>query len=406
MMVEILVNKAIRQKIIGNYCINKKLLSDTVRRFTEPPYDGSIFLHIHPILSVFLYFPAKRGRCLLSGILWLFLFPAYGQEEAKADMLYKKDGSTVACIIQDVLDQKIQYKTLENADGPVYNILKEDVVLAMKPSGQYLIPSNPAAQWVQASSPDIHKIITKEHQIIPATFVEIQGDKINYQENKSGEKSSLGKDELLAVIRKDGSNTLFAPADKVVAAFTQLGEMNTFSSTEVREKLKLDKNDYEMFTQKALQKAEDLGLYLTLLCSKQEDDFNKRKAEENALKLFIHDSTWVEVSSMYKKEKDRYRIRQYLQRIRLLDYDQIELTWRNIDYITKLRLGTDGRYYGIITVQQLFRGIKDNKVVYQDVTQKDIEVVLATYKREKEGKTETAWDVFLSDIGVQQTKAE
>ncbi len=338
--------------------------------------------------------------------LWLFCGQVHAQDEYQADVLYKNDGEILSCVISGVMDNKIQYKVLDNVDGPVYNILKEDVVLAFKNNGSYLIPSNPTAQWVQAASADIHKIITKENQVIPATFIDIQADEVTFQENNSGENSSLSKDELLAVIQKDGSHTLFAEPAKVVAAFSQLGDMNTFSSTEVREKLNMDEIDYEMFTQKALQKAEDLGWYLSELCNKKVDAFDKKKAEENAIKLFIHDSTWVEVSSLNRKEKDRYRIRQYLQRIRLLEYDQVELTWRNINYITKLRLAPDGNYYGTITVQQLFRGIIDGKVQYQDVTQKDIEVVLTAYKLEKEGKTETAWDVFLSDIGVQQTKAE
>ena len=356
-------------------------------------------------LTVHMNIPKKQVY-IFFGLMWVLFFSAQAQDELQHDVLYKNDGEEVTCIIADVLDNKIQYKVIENVEGPVYNILKEDVVLAFKHTGEYLIPSNPAAQWVQASSADIHKIITKENQVLPVTFIDIQGDKINFQENNSGENSSMSKDEVLAVIEKDGSHILFDAPDKVVAAFSQLGDMNTYSSTEVREKLKMDEIDYEMFTQKALQKAEDLGWYLSELCNKKVDAFDKKKAEENAIKLFIHDSTWVEVSSLYKEEKDRYSIRQYLQRIRLLQYDQVELTWRNINYITKLRLAPDGNYYGTITVQQLFRGIVDGKVQYQDVTQKDIEVVLTAYKLEKEGKTETAWDVFLSDIGVQQTKAE
>jgi hypothetical protein len=348
----------------------------------------------------------KKELYIFSGLFWLLFAPAHAQEEAQTDMLYENNGSPVACIITEIVDDKIKFKKIDNVEGPVHNVLKKDVMLAFKHTGEYLIPSNPEAQWVQASSPDIFKIITKEHQILPTTFIDIQGDKINFQESNSNKNSSVSKEEVLAVIEKDGGHILFAPPDKVVAAFTQLGDMNTFSSTEVREKLKLDEIDYEMFTQKALQKAEDLGWYLSELCNKKVDAFDKKKAEENAIKLFIHDSTWVEVSSLNNKEKDRYRIRQYLQRIRLLQYDQVELTWRNINYITQLRLAPDGNYYGTITVQQLFRGIVDGKVQYQDVTQKDIEVVLTAYKLEKEGKTETAWDVFLSDIGVQQTKAE
>jgi len=338
------------------------------------------------------------------GLLWLLFGTAHAQEEYQADVLYKKDGEVLSCIIAEVMDSKIQYKIFDNVEGPVYNILKEDVVLAFKNNGSYFIPSNPAAQWVQAASTDVSKIVTKDHQILPATFVEVQGDNINYQEENSGENESITQSEVLAIIRKDGSHQLFDEPKTVATAFDQLGEMNTYSSIAVRDKLKMNENDYKEFTQKALFKAENLGDYFAILCSKTEDDISKRSAENSAKELFVNDSTnWVEVSSLNRKEKDQYRVRDYLKRIRLLDYDEVKLTWRNINYITKLKLGSDGNYYGVITVQQTFRGFRDGKLVYQDVTQKDIEVQVTTIEVEKEGKTEIAWDVFLSNIGVQQT---
>ncbi len=329
---------------------------------------------------------------------------AWAQEIPKHDMLYKKDGDGVGCMIQEVLDDRMKYKLADNPDGPVYNILKSDVLLAIKSDGSFLVPANPASQWVQACSQDFHKIITTESQVIPAKFVDSSGDQVKFQEATADKENILGKKEVLAIAYKTGEISLLAPPKEAAAGLGKVASFNTFSSKAVRDQLKLDKVDYEYFTQLALDKADKLGFYLSELCNKKADDFDKKASEENAIKLFKHDSTWVTVSSLNKEEHQRYRIREYLRRIRMLAYDQVELQWRNIDYITKLRLGPDGNYYGIITIQQLFRGFIDGKVQYQDVTQKDIEVMLTTYKVEKNGKEELIWDVFLSDIGVQQTK--
>jgi transcriptional antiterminator Rof (Rho-off) len=155
-----------------------------------------------------------------------------------------------------------------------------------------------------------------------------------------------------------------------------------------------------------LKRTEDLGNYLKIITDKEEDEMDQVDAIELACLLFINsgDSSYVEVSSLHRDEKRQYLVREYLNRIRLLKYDRVELSWTDISYISKLRKGEDGNYYGVITFQQLFRGFIDGKIEYQDVTQKDIEVVLTTYEEQVRGMTIFHWDVFLSNIGVQETK--
>jgi hypothetical protein len=84
----------------------------------------------------------------------------------------------------------------------------------------------------------------------------------------------------------------------------------------------------------------------------------------------------------------------------------VEIEWTNVQYVSKLRKGPDGNYYGIITFEQTFKGYSgDNQLQYSDVTRKNIEVVLKTYNRNVEGKSVPTWDVFLSEIKVISTKA-
>ncbi len=158
--------------------------------------------------------------------------------------------------------------------------------------------------------------------------------------------------------------------------------------------------DFEMFKRKSLQKVEDLGAYISIIADKNTEWQESNKAIDLACTLFVNEEANVEVSSKGSPEKTKYKIRPYLNRIKLLKYDRVEVSWTNISYVSDLRKGVDGNYYGVITLQQVFTGFIEGKVAYTDVTKKNIEVVLKGYEKLVEGKTIGLWDVFLSDIGV------
>ena len=196
-----------------------------------------------------------------------------------------------------------------------------------------------------------------------------------------------------------------ASASKAIPDTTQVlatGILRT--SQAVRQELELDRVDYEEYAAKAINKAEYLGYYLDLLCNRNLDIYDKDQAIANALQLFVHDSTRVQVSSVTRDQTTAYKIKDYLKRLSLLNYDKVELLWRNLQYITKFRLAPDGNYYGTITVEQLFRGFRDGRPVYEDITQKDVEIVLGNFQKEESGTVTSAWDVLLSDIGVEETR--
>jgi hypothetical protein len=158
------------------------------------------------------------------------------------------------------------------------------------------------------------------------------------------------------------------------------------------------------FEKLAEVKANDFGKYLRIISNKEEDEEDKLYAIEAATKLFISDSVKIEVSSVNREEKRQFTVPEYLNRLRILPYDKVELIWMRAQLVSQLRPGQDGKYYGVIAAQQLFRGYLDNEIAYQDVTDKNIEVVLTRYEIFDEGVRKQKWDVFLSDIGVQQTR--
>ena len=194
------------------------------------------------------------------------------------------------------------------------------------------------------------------------------------------------------------STTALADTTQALAA----GVLRT--SQAVHKELELDRVDYVEYAAKAINKAEYLGYYLDLLCNRNLDIYDKDQAIANALQLFVHDSTRVQVSSVTRDQTTAYKIKDYLKRLSLLNYDKVELLWRNLQYVTKFRLAPDGNYYGTITVEQLFRGFRDGRPVYEDITQKDVEIVLGNFRKEESGTVTSAWDVLLSDIGVEETR--
>jgi hypothetical protein len=159
------------------------------------------------------------------------------------------------------------------------------------------------------------------------------------------------------------------------------------------------------YEKKALDKTQDLKKYLALLCDRSIDWVEANKAIDLAVDLFVNEDAIVETSSVNNQSITRFKVRDYLKRIKLIQYDRVQIEWANVHYVSKLRKGVDGNYYGTITFEQTFRGYVENKLVYGDVTRKNVEIILKTYNRNVEGKSVPTWDVFLSQIKVVTTKA-
>jgi hypothetical protein len=158
------------------------------------------------------------------------------------------------------------------------------------------------------------------------------------------------------------------------------------------------------YQSKALQKVYELENYLVKIGNKQTNAIDARNATDLAVSLFTSEDRTVEVSSTKRTTKNFYRIREYLNRMRTMPYDNVRVSWSNISYISNLRKGMDGNYYGIISFDQYFEGIKDGKVTYRDQTRKNVEVVLKSQNIYRNGESIPYWDVFLSDIGVVSTQ--
>lgn len=235
---------------------------------------------------------------------------------------------------------------------------------------------------------------------------------------------------IAAIIYKTGDHTFYRDPVKVAEALsnfrTDITAMVAKDAEALAEKKRKDQQnsggesapnktpDYsallgsvskEEFADKALQKTHQLSEYIKLICNRQSATEDIIKATSQALVLFASEQARVEVSSVTRRNLKVYKIKEYLAHIKLTQYDKVEIEWNKVQYVNEVKKGPDGNYYGTVTFEQVFRGYKDGRLAYHDITLKKISVMLKGYEKNVEGKVLSTWDVLLSDIGVTSTES-
>ena len=157
------------------------------------------------------------------------------------------------------------------------------------------------------------------------------------------------------------------------------------------------------FKKKALAKIKEFQGCLYILCDKQSGNVALDNAVDQATGLFV-DGAIIEVSSVHSDEKKHLRVRDFLEKFRNLHYERIVITFSHVDYVSNIRKGADGKYYGLVSFEQTFRAYRDGRLVYEDETKKTTEVQLIVYERNLRGNAIQQWDVMLSDVEVLGTK--
>jgi hypothetical protein len=165
-----------------------------------------------------------------------------------------------------------------------------------------------------------------------------------------------------------------------------------------------------------------LGSYISTIGNKDANIDDRINAKQFANDLFVdavHDpksenstrSPRFQVSRIYKdrngKERvsvNSYAVKNYFNRLEKLNYNQVIIEWTDIvplgDACTP---GPDGITRCVFVVRQVFKGIIDGKVVYQDITDKLIEVVVKECSIEVGKEKVTQCCVKLGDIYVEST---
>ena len=157
------------------------------------------------------------------------------------------------------------------------------------------------------------------------------------------------------------------------------------------------------FKKKALAKIKEFQGCLYILCDITSGNVALDNAVDQATSLFV-DGAIIEVSSVHSSEKKHLKVRDFLEKFRNLHYDKVVITFSHVDYVSNIRKGADGKYYGLVSFEQTFRGYSDGRLVYEDETKKTTEVQLIVYERNLHGNAIQTWDVMLSDVEILGTK--
>lgn len=153
----------------------------------------------------------------------------------------------------------------------------------------------------------------------------------------------------------------------------------------------------------ALEKVRDLSRYISIIGDKSTPWSEANRVIDRATELFMIGSE-MGVSSLFSSEIQYYGLREYFNRLMRLNYDKVEIEWYNIEYVSDLAKQPDGTYVGVITIYQRFKAYdKENGLVYQDTTKKDITVYVKRKETQIAGRLIGFWDVLLGDIRVKET---
>ena len=390
------------------------------------------FIHISPKLASSL----NLARLPLFLLLFLMIGSSGPLLHAQ-DRIYLFDNTELEGRVFQV-DKKIQYTQAKNGKDKTYKVPKKKVGIIRYQNGLLHAFGGGRERQLAFNTGGVDRIFLVSGQVLPIELGGIFSDHIEYVSlaDPMREKISTPKSGVLALIQQGRDLVRYVSVSKLVAnllrseeipviaeqisesqpavstpevpvtenepARTSTGTQSSGVSSTVETGLM--NIDEEEFKQKALDKTRRLSQYIGLIANKSTPIMEANQAVSQAITLFISDSSFVQVSNVKSPTKVRdFYIRQYLENVKLLKYDRVEIEWVDINYVGEVRKGPDGNYYGTITFVQKFRGIKDNRVVYEDKTMKKAEVVLKTYGKNFMGTTEELWDVFLSNIKVEHT---
>jgi len=388
--------------------------------------------------------------------IWTIIFFTLNISFSQAqDQIFLLDDTKFTCRILEV-DKKITYQSLTGDDEQ--KIPSKDVAWISYANGNIEVFNEKGKRTIPFDHEYYDKILLRSFEIVPAEikgFDEGNISFINLFEQQLGE-ITIPKSEILALIYRNKQIIQYNSASTIAQALfqadqpsqvPQLAPQEAGSSTTtaqnqadqpasqpsqqpvepaqdniqihgmdkpVGEEIVMESDDVNAefnmavdqddFVRKALDKTRRLTQYIRVITDKNTDKYESNKAVNEAIVLFMSDTCIVQVSNVNRpQEVKEYYIRPYLNHVKLLKYDKVEIEWAEINYVGDVRKGPDGNFYGYVTFVQTFRGFKDGNVVYEDKTEKRVEVVLKSYELDIGGTSKELWDVLLSNIKVDQT---
>jgi hypothetical protein len=348
------------------------------------------------------------------------------------DMLYLADETFQQGRVLKKETDVISFKSISGTGN--VSVKKKEVLMIIYEGGNFevypdaatkSIPSSEITSTVSSRTSDW--IVTSD-RIIYAKISDAATKKIAYVPvSASGSPSeTIDKSQVMAVFYKNGKYAFYSSPSTVANALWRMlskTDKKSISAEPLKNSQQppaqkatvltnptqsKDFNDTipfnrEEFEKRARENANDLEKYIAIIADKETDNEVADKAISKSIKLFV-EGAQIQISRLGSEIKQDYPISEYLKRLRLLDYDKVEILWHKINYVSSIRQSGD-KYYGTISYEQEFRGYKDGVLQYSDITKKNMEVMVQPYEKiGSNGQMQTKWEVFFGNIGVMVTR--
>jgi len=183
-------------------------------------------------------------------------------------------------------------------------------------------------------------------------------------------------------------------------------EKALFGNSEDVGEIKLTPEELADFRDKALRTTKSLSNYIAVVADKQQDDMKRTKAIGLAVALFMSEENSVEVSALNTSLIRRFKIRAYLNKLKILPYYAVKIEWFDLFFASDFVLRPDGRYEAVATIYQRFDGTYKDGGKYVDITKKSIQVIIEKREDWTGDQMKQEWKVLLGDIKVLETKRE
>ena len=354
------------------------------------------------------------------------------------DQIHTVDGRVVPCKV-GTIDKKISYKIYSNPTGPNYFIKLKAVGFIVYENGDIQAFDKKKRRYLTFSHPHHDLLLLSSRKFLPIDSPEILAGEVRgvSLEQDSHPELSFTRNSVLAFWNRDKGFLAFGSHGDIRDALMSItlpanvfplekneqgssanndpvGSIDNVFTTDVRvdtsgpvfQKINVLEIDEQEFKDKAIAKVGRLTRYISLIANKDTPRPRADRAINETLVLFVSDTCIVQISSIKKpnsKPREEF-IRRYLQNLKQLLYDRVEIEWAEINYVSDLKKDPSGNYWGMVSFLQRFKGFRDGKVAYSDKVTKNVKVWFKSYEKFENGVGEDLWDVLLSDIMVEQTE--
>ena len=167
------------------------------------------------------------------------------------------------------------------------------------------------------------------------------------------------------------------------------------------EVISLSDSEIKVFVKRTQQKVEEFQEFMKIIADKTESRERRNLAEQEALKLFYKGAV-IEITST-DNQKSIKTIRDYLYKLKILPYIQVNIEYYDVAYVTTFTKGDDGKYYATATIFQKITGFDNDNMQYTKHLKKELEIILENVEDEFYG--ESRWKIFLGDIKATEVRA-